>query len=185
MNTLVVNLYGGPGTGKSTNSALTFGKLKEAGISCELAHEFAKELTWEERHHALMFQPYVMGKQMWRVTRLFGKVQVIVTDSPILLGIIYGFDLPASWWDFLYYVHHNMDTLDIFLRRDTKIHPYVEAGRNQSVDQAMELDKKIWHMLCQHSVSFEAIDVMRGEETAELITERVKERLSHDRSSND
>jgi len=34
--TLVVNLYGGPGTGKSTTAAATFAELKMAGINCEL-----------------------------------------------------------------------------------------------------------------------------------------------------
>src|SRR5262245_20723095 len=61
--TLTVNLFGGPGCGKSTNAALVFGKLKNDGINVELVTEFAKELTWEGRSGALRFQPYVTAKQ--------------------------------------------------------------------------------------------------------------------------
>ena len=44
--TLVVNLFGGPGTGKSTMMAGIFAKLKSLGYECL---EFAKELVWENR----------------------------------------------------------------------------------------------------------------------------------------
>ena len=36
MKLIVVNLYAGPGAGKSTLSAYTFAKLKMAGVNCEL-----------------------------------------------------------------------------------------------------------------------------------------------------
>jgi hypothetical protein len=89
-DTLVVNLFGGPGVSKSTNRALVFAKLKLAGMNVEEAPEFAKELVWEGRHKALRYQQYIIGKQMWRVERLRGEVDVVVTDSPILFGLIYG-----------------------------------------------------------------------------------------------
>ena len=41
--TLVVNLFGGPGTGKSTMMAGIFAKLKSLGYDCEMCVEFAKE----------------------------------------------------------------------------------------------------------------------------------------------
>ena len=40
---LVVNLFAGPGTGKSTVAAQIFAHLKWQGFSCELVTEFAKE----------------------------------------------------------------------------------------------------------------------------------------------
>jgi hypothetical protein len=87
MKTTIVNLFGGPGTGKSTNAALSFGKLKVRGITAEYISEFAKDLVWEERHHALGYQPYLSAKQIYRIQRVIGKVPVIITDSPILLSL--------------------------------------------------------------------------------------------------
>ena len=45
---LVVNLFAGPGTGKSTAAAQIFQALKWQRFSCELVTEFAKEKVWEE-----------------------------------------------------------------------------------------------------------------------------------------
>jgi len=46
MKTIVVNLFAGPGAGKTTTMAGLFSKLKLDNIVCEMATEFAKELTW-------------------------------------------------------------------------------------------------------------------------------------------
>ena len=48
-NTIIVNLFGGPGTGKSTGAAYIFSQLKLAGIDCEFVSEFAKDKVWERR----------------------------------------------------------------------------------------------------------------------------------------
>lgn len=176
--THVINLYGGPGTGKSTNAALVFGKLKVAGITAELAHEYAKELTWEDRLNVLGFQPYVMGKQMWRIQRLLGKVQVIVTDSPVMLGAIYAPDsMDQSWVDFLYSVHQGWNTVDIFLKRNTHAHPYVEDGRNQNEVEARLLDDKVRHMLYAYEIPHSVVAVQTEEKTADHIVGQIKERL--------
>ena len=42
---IVVNLFAGPGSGKSTTCAGLFSKLKLAGIYCEMVLEYAKELV--------------------------------------------------------------------------------------------------------------------------------------------
>jgi len=44
---LLVNLFAGPGTGKSTTMAGLFSELKFMGVNCEQAPEFAKEKVWE------------------------------------------------------------------------------------------------------------------------------------------
>ena len=45
---LVVNLFAGPGRGKSVMSAEVFALLKKRGINCELIQEYAKSRVWEE-----------------------------------------------------------------------------------------------------------------------------------------
>ena len=45
---ILVNLYGAPGSGKSTGAAYIFSKLKMAGVDAELVTEFAKDKLWEE-----------------------------------------------------------------------------------------------------------------------------------------
>lgn len=52
-STIVVNLFAGPGAGKSTGAAYIFAMLKMHGIDCELVTEFAKDKTWEHNSKAL------------------------------------------------------------------------------------------------------------------------------------
>lgn len=43
--TIYVNLYGGPGSGKSTTAAGVVSQLKLLSINAELVTEYAKDLT--------------------------------------------------------------------------------------------------------------------------------------------
>ena len=83
---IVLNFFGGPGTGKSTGAAYVFALLKMAGVNAELVTEAAKDLTWEEAFKNLRDQPYVFGKQAHRLFRCADMVDIIVTDSPIFLS---------------------------------------------------------------------------------------------------
>ena len=86
---IVINLWGAPGCGKSTAAAFLFSRLKSLGVNVELVTEFAKDLTWEERNEALKNQLYVSGIQSFRISRLDGRVDVVITDSPVPSGIFY------------------------------------------------------------------------------------------------
>lgn len=83
----VINLIGGPGAGKSTTAAGVFFLLKLLNVRCELVTEFAKELTYDENWSDLKRQLYVTAEQERRQRRLVDKVDFIVTDSPLLLGV--------------------------------------------------------------------------------------------------
>lgn len=50
---LVVNLWGGPGCGKSTLAAELFVTLKKSNIEVALVNEYAQELIHEDRHMVL------------------------------------------------------------------------------------------------------------------------------------
>jgi hypothetical protein len=164
--TVVVNLFGGPGTGKSTTAALLFGKLKTAGVNAEMAHEYAKDLTWEDRQRAIRFQPYVAAKQMWRVHRLIGEVDVIVTDSPILFSLIYkGEGVTKSFDQFVLDTFNGWDTENFFLVRNREAHPFNPKGRYQDEDKSVELDHKIKAMLTYEEVPYVSVPVVNASDT--------------------
>ena len=157
--TLVVNLYGGPGTGKSTLAAKLFSDLKWSGCECELITEYAKKLVWQEATKILDDQIYVFGKQQHMFQILNGQVDVIITDSPILLSIIYGRKF-GTWMQrdslnrLIVRTYEVYDNLDIFLKRSK---PYVETGRQQTHEEAKAIDKEIWSLLDSNIREFDVV----------------------------
>src|SRR5256885_11799690 len=87
--TTIFDLYGGPGTGKSTSAALMYAMLKQKGVNSELVREYVKDWAWDDRKINTYDQLYLMGKQIRRESMLYGKVDAIVSDSPVMMGIYY------------------------------------------------------------------------------------------------
>lgn len=152
LNTLVVNFYGGPGVSKSTMAAGVYSALKWRHRNVELVGEFAKDLTWEERHKTLKDQIYILGEQYHRIFRLLGQVDAIITDSPIILSPIYDSEKRPLLKELAHNEHKKMWTYDVFL---TRVKPYNPKGRNQSEAEAKELDKVIATMLEDNLIPYE------------------------------
>jgi len=86
-----INLFGGPCTGKSTLAANLFGELKQMGHHCELVTEFVKTWTYQEKVPTQFDQVFITANQIQNESILLrsGKLELIVTDSPIYLGVMY------------------------------------------------------------------------------------------------
>jgi hypothetical protein len=139
-NTLVVNVYGGPGSGKSSMMHSIMSTLKWKGVDCEMAPEYAKDLVWDNSYTTLKNQFLIAANQYTRVLRLNGKVDVIVTDSPLLLGLYYGKYEPDSFKQYLLDKFNEFDNINFFIKR---VKPYNQTGRTQSEDEAIEIDDYI------------------------------------------
>jgi nicotinamide riboside kinase len=172
MNTLVVNLVGGPGVGKSTLSANLFAKLKMSGLDVELAPEYVKDLVWEESFKKIENQIYIFGKQHNRLYRLNNKVKVIITDSPLLNSIVYyngknpNFE-PLVIWEF-----KQMNNLTFYLERSFD---YVQNGRMQTLEGAKQVDENYKELLNKYDIEFTSISSpYQIEEIVEKITSSLK-----------
>lgn len=139
--TKVINLLAGPGVGKSTTMSGLFFEMKQAGMSCEIAPEFAKELVWEERHNFFPYQDYLFAEQRRRLSRLVGKVDYIITDSPILLSVVYMPDeFPWSFRKFVFEMFNMYSNFNVLL---TRVKPYDPNGRNQDLAGSEKIQHKI------------------------------------------
>lgn len=156
--TLVVNFYAGPSTGKSTMCAHTFAELKWRGINCEMALEFAKEKVWEGSLDVLDDQLYIFGKQYHSIHRLLGKVDIILTDSPIPLSLVYGHKLPQEFKALVLHQAQSLNNLNIFLTRVKKFNP---AGRVQTYEESLEKDQQIRQMLDENNLRYVVLPAER------------------------
>jgi hypothetical protein len=177
--TLVVNLFAGPGVGKSTTAAALFAALKERGRNVEIAHEFAKDLTWEGRQRTLAYQPYVCAKQMWRVERLRGEVEAVITDSPILFsGFVYDAEgCTPEFRQWVHSVHNSWWTYNVVLERDPK-RWYNPAGRSQSEEEAIRLDSAIDTVLYNLEIPHQRLRVADLKRDPELLPNFVEGKLA-------
>ena len=151
-DTVIVNLFAGPGAGKSTLAAGLFYRLKLMGVECDLATEYAKTVIWMDAQALFHNQVYIFAKQHERVFQAFGKVDVIVTDSPILLSWVYN-GSPALCRLALD-EHRRARTLNYVIQR---VKPYSTVGRLQDAEEATRLDRRIIRVLHDNHISYTPI----------------------------
>lgn len=142
--TWVINIFGGPGIGKSTVAAELFSEMKKKGYSCELVDEFAKGLVWDASKDDIANQVYCLGNQYHKINRLKDKVDYIITDSPILLNNVYADKTGYGSENFKGLVrelNNRFYNLDVVLKRDTS--SFETNGRIHDEKTALELDSLI------------------------------------------
>ena len=160
---IVVNLFAGPGVGKSTTAARVFAELKLKGVNCEMALEFAKDKVWENNEEIFnpMNQVYIFGKQFYRISRLIGKVKYIITDSPILLSNVYCNSpvLEKHFKDTVRDCHGALNNLNYYIVRAK---PFDPNGRNEKTQE--ESDKYIDKILKELTLAGALYDSVNGNE---------------------
>jgi hypothetical protein len=146
VKTLIVNLWAGPGAGKSTLAAEIFAALKRAQVSCELVQEWVKTWAWEGRQIGTFDDVVITANQLAKESVLYGKVRVFVTDSPIGLGAVYEriYHPDRRLVDNLCaglrarQLAEGLEILDLYVVR---LKPYVQAGRFEAEEKARQVDQ--------------------------------------------
>ena len=169
---LVVSMISGPGSRKSTMTASVFAKLKWKNYNCEYVGEYAKDKVWEESIKVLDNQIYVFGKQHHRIWRLAQKVDIVLTDSPLLLSIIYDQEKRPELENLVISEFKKYDNLCIFLNRKAIYNP---AGRIQNEEESKQKDQEILDLLNKHNIPF--IRVNGDEDSVDLIVEKILDRF--------
>ncbi len=161
----VINFFGGPGSGKSTAAAGLFHLLKKKKFNVELVTEVAKDLVYEEAHYALSQQNYVFANQEYRLSRIANKVDVAITDSPLLLSTFYVKDTyPKSFKQLCVDLFNGYNNINYFVKRNFEYSP---LGRQQTIEQAEEIDKRIIKFLKTEGFDFEIITA--GDDVPDII----------------
>lgn len=166
---MIINMFGGPGTGKSTLAARIFSEMKCDGINCELVTEYAKDLVWRQMQNVMKDEIYIFAKQQHRIRMVSEHVDHIITDSPLLLPLIYDKDPSDEFIALILHEYNKYDSLNLFLNR---FKPYCEVGRNETEEEARAIDDVIKDMLYDYDIDYYTIshpDELHWEDIKDLV----------------
>lgn len=170
-NTLIINLIGAPSSGKSALMGDIFAKLKYLGVDCEQVTEFAKDLVWARRYDDMEDEIYIFAEQNHRLFMVCGKVDVIVTDRPLILTAIYNDRYGTGGKelnDLVLKEFNRHNNYNVFLNR---VHKYSPVGRVQTEKESDEIAIEIKDFLNKNDIKYNEFDGDRS--SAEPIVKEV------------
>lgn len=160
-HTIVINAFAGPGAGKTTSCLEVAEKLKKQGFVTEYVQEYAKELVYDNNlimldgHYEHQFD--ILKEQVKRINRLYGKVDFILTDSPVLLNNTY-LNEDKSTNDYVAYcenvkkIYTLYDNFNYFVERDKSA--FEEEGRIHNLEQSIVIDDELKNTLHNNQIDF-------------------------------
>lgn len=178
---IVINIFGGPGCGKSTLAADVFAKLKRIGVNAELSREYAKDVVYSKSLDVLKDQVHILGEQHHRQFVLNDKCQVAVTDSPILLCCIYNtfYTKYENFNALALEAHNRYQNLNYVL---TRTHEFQSEGRVEDEKKSQAIDVMIESFLQDSGIQYQ---VVQNPEASDKIVTDVLREISYDRIIND
>ena len=150
--TLVINLIGGPCSGKSTIAAELFARLKKMGIHYELVSEYIKDRIYEENQTMPKNQIAIFGMEHYNISNKLGKVDVIVHDGSFINNIIYKTEENKYFDDLIISEYKRFWNLDFFIKRGNI--EFETYGRIHNLKQSKELDKTIKETYDSYELSY-------------------------------
>ena len=164
--TYIINLFGGPGSGKSTITSGLFYELKKRNISCDNPYEFPKQVAWEDNKSQITDQLYIFANQHRGIVRSYGKVDFIILDSPILLSLAYKNGYNTGYPASIYGESFDKMVLDTFNQYNNinfllerKTDAYQTDGRFQTQEQSLTFHRKIESILRENDLQYFNLEV--------------------------
>lgn len=173
---LNIQIFGSPGTGKSTLASGLFYNMKVQGYKVEFISEYAKGLTYSQDYTKLKDQLMVLANQYHKFYRTKNsEIDYLIHESPFLLGLVYFQEddiIKEQYFKpLIVNMYKNMNSINIFLERNIDL-GYQEFGRNQKLEEAIELDNKILKILDENEIPY--IKLKSSDKTIEEILEIIK-----------
>lgn len=160
---LIINLYGGPGVGKSTVASGLKYYLTLLGLVVEAPEEIAKNIVWRGNIYLLKEQKLLLEKMKKKFEGIINgnHADIIISDSPFLLHNIYNSYTDKEKIDFERDVKEYNEklkehSLNFFL--NPTFNNYKEEGRVETKSESEKVHKKIKQILIDYREEFYNID---------------------------
>lgn len=158
-----INIYGGPGVGKSTLAARIYADLRRDQISAELVREVVKDYVYAGRTLTPWEQVSIFGRQFdAEFLPLNAGVKHIVSDSPLFLRCIYGdlrnckvndeLERMARGWD------HQYPAVNLLLKRSDRLTFETNGRYQKGVAEAIGLDVRVKEYLDDEGIKYLEFD---------------------------
>ena len=126
---------------------------------CEYIAEVAKNLVYEERFNILKYnQEYIFGEQLKNLRMVYDKVDLIITDAPLLQFLTYG-PQDKEFQNFVLSRYHQFNNFEIFIKMKlSKL--YQQVGRIHDEQQSLLLNDSIYEVVKNNSnfIEFDNVD---------------------------
>lgn len=170
MSALVCNIFGSPGSGKTTAAFGIVSALKRQGVLAEYAGEAIKHRMYRNTDKlAIDNQIILLAEQFETIAILAERMEVVVTDSPILLQLAYhNGDNSSGLQHETRRLFEKFDNLNFFLERK---HNYDQRDRYQNEEEAEQKALQIKGLLLNNYYMYDTLQT--DTDVVSTITEEV------------
>lgn len=165
-----INLFGAPARGKSNLAAWLFAMLRFDHVKIGLVQEYVKEWALFRRPIETFDQVHFLGEQMHREYEwLKAGTDLIVTDSPLMLGVFYApIILKRAMREIVQQYDNAYPPLNIFLTRDDQ--PYETEGRYQNEQEAQAVEET-FHQAMYEEYGYNGFTTYRFDEKLNILSD--------------
>lgn len=165
----VINLYSGPGVGKSTSAAGLFHYMKTQNQNVELVTEVAKDYVWSEHFKMLeSYQLEIFAEQNHRLERLRGKVDWAIVDSPLLLSHVF---CPEQYYQSFHElvdeVYASYNNVNIIIQRDMS--QFDSSGRVHTKEQSEQITDQLRKLLEERNFNYYTVYIDQGSPVEQIM----------------
>lgn len=177
MNTVVINLVGGPCCGKSTTASGLFHAMKlKTKQKVEIVTEVIKDYVYDENKGYMNDQILITANQNHRLLRLQNKVDFVISDASLLNAVVYNEfydDVDNLSTELSKNLYKKYENEVFYLPRKPE---YDQYGRTQTLEEAMRIDTIFMNKLNEMNIPFYDMREYTHEEMPDRILEILKEK---------
>ena len=166
----LINLFGGPCSGKSTTASTLFSYFKNRGVRCELVGEVAKTLIYEGREHLLGAGGNQLLILALQYDRLLGMAHagcdLAICDCPLVVNLAYSkkFSYYPEMVSIVKKLNAEFTSINVLIERTEHYDP--QARLQKTIEEARVIDDSLCELFVEAGV--DKLVHARGDEAGQL-----------------